>query len=259
MRMQKGRTSLALTAFCFGAAMGCLMSNPANAQVEVPPTTPLRLLTLSEALKDHGIDIAPASLIAALKNSDPYVRTLAAHKLAEDRVLEAIPLIESALAVETNPRARIGFAGALAEFKVPKGVEELQAICSDPKLPIAVNIESATYLQMAHLPIAVCADTILDSLSIEADASYRDSALYPLAAMYREVSPDKASRILSAIEALLKDPAQQPHVRLMASHALTQIGASSSIEALKDAILREEDPNMKSILQADLDILQKKQ
>jgi HEAT repeat protein len=259
MKSQKGKAILTWAALCFGAALACLGPNPADGQVVVPPATPLRLVTLAEALKDYGIDTAPPSLIAALKNSDPYVRSLAAHKLAEDRVLEAIPLIESALAAETNPRARYGFAGALAEFKDPKGVEQLQAICSDPKLPIAVNIESETYLQMAHLPIAACAETILNSLSIEADSPYRDSALYPLAGMYREAFPDQASRILAAIEALLKDPSQQPHVRLMASHTLAQIGAPTSAAALEAAITREQDPNMKASLQSDLNILQKKQ
>lgn len=267
MRSRKGKAILTAAVLRLGAAIICLGSIPANGQfldqdqvpVQVPPAAPLRLVTIAQALKDHGIDTTPDSLIAALKNSDPYVRSLAAHKLAEDRNLDAIPLIKNALAAETNPRARIGYAGALAAYKDPQGVEELQAICSDPKLPIAANIESATYLQMSRLPSAVCAETILDSLTNPGDASFRDSALYPLATMYREVPSDQANRILSAIEALLKDRAQQPNARLLASHVLVQIGAPSSIESLKAAVTGEPDATRKSALQADLDALQKKQ
>jgi HEAT repeat protein len=247
---------LALSALCLGTTF-CLGQSPADSKV-LPSTQP-RLLTLTEALRASGIDTAPASLIAALKNNDPYLRSLAAHKLAEDRIREAIPLIESALAAEANPRARIGLAGALAAFDDPKGVEQLQAICSDSTLPIAVTIESATYLEMAHFPSAACVDTILNALKIDSSAPDRDSAISVLAAIYREASPDQASRILVAIEGLLKDPAQQMNVHLMASHALAQIGASSSIGAFNVAILRERDPNMKAWIQADLDTLKKRQ
>jgi len=246
----------ALGLLAFGAAMTCLGSNPADGQVL--PSSQGRIITVAEALKDHGIDTAPASLIAALKNSDPYVRSLAANMLAQDRILEAVPLIESALTAETDPQARIGISGALSSLNDPKGAESLQAMCRDSKLPIRFIIESALHLQILRLPSGACVERLLDPLKIGNDASYRDSALYPLTAMYREVAPDQAGRILAVIEGLLKDPAQQMNVRLMASHALVQIGAPSSVEAFNTAILGEQDPNIKARIQADLDTLQKK-
>jgi hypothetical protein len=257
MKAQNCWAFLALSALCLCGVTFGLGQSPADSQVL--PSSPVRIITVAEALKDHGIDLAPASLIAALKNSDPYVRSLAANMLAQDRILEAIPQIESALAAETDPQASIGISGALSALNDPKGAKSLQATCMDSKLPIRFIIESASHLQLLHLPSGACADTILNALKVESNASYRDYALYPLAAMYREVPPDQARRILAAIEGLIKDPAQQMHVHLMASHALAQIGASSSIEALNAAILREHDPNVKARMQVDLDTLQKKQ
>jgi hypothetical protein len=68
----------------------------ANTQVNVQPKSS------RQALLELGIGVDPASLKAALKNQDPYIRSLAAMRLATDRITNAIPDIESALATETD-------------------------------------------------------------------------------------------------------------------------------------------------------------
>jgi HEAT repeat protein len=239
------------------AGLACF--GPKYATGQVVSSSASRLIPFEDALKSRGINTDPASLISALTSIDPVVRSMAANKLAEDRVAAAIPQMEAALSTEKDPQTRIGIAGALSVLNDPIGIESLQAMCTDPKLPTRFIIESASHLQIIRLPSGVCAETILSSLRIEGDAPYRASAVSILSAMYREVPPEQANRILSAIETLPKDRAQQLNVRLLASHALVQIGAPSSIEALRVAVTGEWDATMKSALQADLDTLQKKQ
>lgn len=255
MSFQIRRAIVAWGAISLCASFAALGQDAANEPLL--PSAPTRIITVAEALKDRGINRAPASLTAALRNSDPYVRSLAANMLAQDRDLEEVPQIEAALTVETDPQARIGISGALSSLHDPKGAESLWAMCTDPKLPIRFVIESASHLQLLRLPSGICADTIIDSLIIESDASYRDYALNSLPPMYKEVSPSQQARILAAVEGLLKDPAQQTNVRLAAGHALTQIGSLSSVDAFNAAILREKDANMKRWLQDDLNALRR--
>jgi hypothetical protein len=60
------------------------------------------LMPLSVALCEHGIDTSEPSLVAALKNSDPEARSLAAAELAENHDDLAKPAIENALSAETH-------------------------------------------------------------------------------------------------------------------------------------------------------------
>jgi len=55
------------------------------------------LVPFSVALCEHGIDTSEPSLIAALKNSDPEVRSLAAAELAEKHDDLVKPAIENSL------------------------------------------------------------------------------------------------------------------------------------------------------------------
>ena len=54
--------------------------------------------TFGELLKRHNIQLTQPALVDALRNADPEVRYLAAHKLAEDKAVETIPAIKDALA-----------------------------------------------------------------------------------------------------------------------------------------------------------------
>ncbi|MGA7860160.1 MAG: hypothetical protein WCA11_19645, partial [Terracidiphilus sp.] len=80
-----------------------LVATAANARAQDTGITLVRPRPLAEALRSHGVtDLSEKSLLAALKNSDPAVRSLAANKLAEDGYADAGPSIEAALTDEKN-------------------------------------------------------------------------------------------------------------------------------------------------------------
>ena len=65
-------------------------------------------------LLEHNIGLDPASLRAALKDADPMVRGAAATQLAQNKITEAIPDVEAALAAETDRMNKIRLMGSLA-------------------------------------------------------------------------------------------------------------------------------------------------
>ena len=212
----------------------------------------------SEELQSYGIELSQPSLLAALRNSNPRVRMLAAHQLQSDHDTDAIPAIESALSAEKDPRTGVGIATALSAFHDPKGTEYLQAMCADSTQPIRVVFEATQMLQLLDAPSGGCADAVLGSLNSANDRDYRDAVLSLLPDIYREVSHEQAVRILQATENLLSDTTQQPSVRLAAGHALAQIGLPSSVEVVQEAISRENDPVVRASFQSDLNMLEKK-
>ncbi|MGB6192165.1 MAG: hypothetical protein WBF42_06845, partial [Terracidiphilus sp.] len=103
---------------------------------------------------------------------------------------------------------------------------------------------------------AACADLILDS--VKRDADHRADLITLLPTMYRDASGDQANRILGVVQEMLNDNAQEPAVRLRASHALADIGSPNSVEVIQGAMLREGDLQMRSDFQSDLNALKKK-
>src|SRR5437867_11158825 len=64
--------------------------------------------TIGEGLRRHNVQVTRAALVEALKSSNSEVRWLAARKLAEDKVTDAIPLIIEVLEKDRNlPRNRL--------------------------------------------------------------------------------------------------------------------------------------------------------
>ncbi|RZU43082.1 hypothetical protein BDD14_4702 [Edaphobacter modestus] len=80
-------------------------------------------MPFSVTLCEPGVDASEPSLIAALKNSNPEVRSLAAAELAEKHEDLAKPAIENALSAETNTRARIDIAASLVSMSDPVGAK----------------------------------------------------------------------------------------------------------------------------------------
>ena len=105
-----------------------------------------------EELTSYGIELSEPSLLAALQNSNPRVRMLAAHQLQGDGDTDAIPAIQSALPAENDPRAGVGIATALSAMHDPKGTEYLQAMCADTTQPIRVVFEATQMLQLLDAP-----------------------------------------------------------------------------------------------------------
>src|SRR3954468_2358733 len=88
-------------------------------------------VSFQEALRKHKIGLTRPELIAALRNGDAEVRSLAAAQLVGDQVTEAIPEIAKTLRAETDGLARVNIAKSLALLGSREGTNTLKSICND--------------------------------------------------------------------------------------------------------------------------------
>lgn len=220
------------------------------------PRGPLE--SFSDALRARGIGTSEPSLVSALRNNDQTVRSLAALKLSEDHNFNAIPSIEAALKVESNPKARIAMSEALWGLHDPRGLPSLQAMCTDPTLSIYDLVEVVQHLNNDGASNSGCAAPVLKYFESSGRSSETNEvALSTFPALYKWASPPQAARIVNALQEMLAD--REAFVRIEASHALVQIKSRSSLPLLRDAASRETDPNVQSALKTDVNKLEKDQ
>jgi HEAT repeat protein len=205
------------------------------------------LIPFADSLHAQGIDTSRISLIAALRNSDPQVRSLAALQLAQDHDTKSVHVIENALKVEKDTEARITIAGALRSLHDPNGVAYLQTMCSDTSVSINVLVRVVQDLTRYSESTALCADRVLSFLDSHNDSDSKQQVLWTLAGLYPSASPNQADRIVRLLQDLLVD--QSSTVRMQAGDALVQIGSPSSMIALRSAISKEQDSQVRSHLQ----------
>jgi HEAT repeat protein len=217
----------------------------------------------ADILHAHGIDTSEPSLIAALNNSDPQLRSLAAAQLTHAHDFQARSAVEKALSTETNTQARIGMASALANIGDPVGARHLESMCSDATLPVEVIVRAEREVAMAHsdrpslTSPAKCANVILAAIETVSESYQRAELLTALASMVHEVPSDQASRMVADAQNLLQD--KDANTRMRASEALADMGSTASIEAIRNAIQNESNPTARAFQQRNLDTLQKLQ
>jgi HEAT repeat protein len=209
--------------------------------------------TLEEGLRSHGIsDLSEASLTAALKNVEPQIRILAASKLAEDHDAGALPAIEEALSRETNIDAQIGLAEALWALNDRNGIAHLQAMCGDTSISLPSMMAVVRALLIIRSSGSGCAETFLALMNSARDPGELGMAASLLPFIYTDSNRDQAQRIVDKLRTLLLDRRQQAIARIMCAGALAKIATPESVEAIRQAISREEDPNTKSAFESDL-------
>lgn len=244
--MKDFRSAVLASALASALALGIAPQIIAHANGS-PPTS------LADSLRSKGIDLSRPSLLAALRNSDPQVRGLAAMKLAENHDSEAVPAIKNALAVETSPSARIDFGLALWTIKDPDGIVTLRAMCSDASLSIDAIVEVVQELSMIHESSQPCASPVLAFLDSHRDSESRLRSLFALPDLYPWVTPRQAENILQMLVGMLTD--EDPAVRMQTAQSLVQIGMPSFEAPIRAQMLRETDPVVRSSLETSLDML----
>jgi HEAT repeats len=216
-----------------------------------------RLMPFSVALCEYGIDTSEPSLIAALKNSDPEVRSLAAAELAEKHDDAARPAIENALSAETNIRARIGIAASLMNMGDAVGTKILNGMCTDASLPVEDTVSVVQQIAMANHPTGICADVVLDAVEHASQDYERMDRITIFPLMYKNVSKEKAGRMVTDAQNLLES--QDVTARIRASQALAEMGSIASIDLIRTAIINEPNPDIRAWHQPNLDKLLKLQ
>lgn len=217
-----------------------------------PPQTP------ADVLRSKGIaDQSEPSLVAALTNSDPEIRNLAANTLAQYHLAEAAPAIESALSREQDPSAQIGLSEALWSLHDDKGEAHLHIMCTDSSLKFMTLVSIIDALKLTHLPTAVCTETFFAAFTRAKEPGEIAMGTTRLAALYRDATRDQQLRIITTLRLLLADKKQEPSVRLESSQALSEIGTPECAEAIRTAIAQEPNPDFRTFFEATLKGLEK--
>lgn len=215
------------------------------------------LQSFDDFLLERGIDLSTDSLVTALQNRDPEVRSNAALLLAQNQNVDAIAPIENALSRDPSPNVRIAMAQALWGLHDAKGLTYLQGMCTDASLSIYDVVEVVQQLALMGESGVTCIDPVLNYLHAESNSTDRlQVVISALPRLYRWGSSEQSARIVHILEDALQD--KDGAVRMQASHGLAQIKSYSSIEILQKIVLKEKDDVVRASLQADLDALQAK-
>lgn len=215
----------------------------------------VKLYRYGELLRKHGIELREPSLVRALENPNASVRYLAAMKLAEDKVGDAIPAIERALAREKVPRDRVNIALALALLGDERGGTELKKVCSDKTFVPEFQLYAVRYMFDLHVQkdddCLHATERVIESQN--ANIGDRVSAL-ELIYQFQGLTPDESRTVLKLVGECLRDA--EPVVRMAASQALTGLGDPAAVPYLESAIAKEQDENVRSVFEKDLKKLQ---
>jgi HEAT repeat protein len=194
-----------------------------------PPPNPTIVLW------QYGVSNTIPSLRVALNNEHFEVRSLAAGLLAEDKDLEAIPLIQDALAKETDPRVTLSMRQALTTLKAWQPAPLLMKTCNDPNVDHIARLEAAN--RLLDLGGNQCLSSVLDLLDQSTDPPSRELSLQYLRKL--SVAPPTAymPKLQAFLLAELRDPV--PMSRQYASDVLSLWGNQNAIPALEAAIAVE--------------------
>jgi HEAT repeat protein len=212
------------------------------------------LPTFGEILKRHNIQLTQSALVDALRNTDPEVRSLAAHKLAEDKAVETIPAIKDALASEKVPWTRMNIALALAGMGESIGFDTLEDNCKNKDTSADVRARSAEYLLRFNRDSMACLSGVLDLLKGGSNGDRIAAA--ELLPRYRNVSKEDSETVFTGLVEALHAPS--PAVRIAAGQGLADLGDARGIAELGRAIGGEQEQVVRSRLEEDLGILRNK-
>lgn len=234
-----------------GAAISMITINAIPQLTPTPPggegsSAPLRS---SDILSAKGIAISHTSLTAALHDKDPSIRTAAAVVLAQHKDSEAIPLVESALATESNPKTVVEMASVLMSLGDAVGTDRLTRICTDPSAPSRTVSYAVLHLSLRHSG-AKCIDELVRRLRNPSTSDNTVQLIPSLSSLSKLASPTQQTEILATLQKHLDD--KDPQTRIMASRAVVQTASPNSVDVINAALQRESDPVVRASMEADL-------
>jgi len=213
--------------------------------------------TFAHALKRHHVPLTRSALVAALQNSDPEVRGLAAAQLAEEKATDAVSAIAKALATERVPLTRVNIAFALAQLGNKTGVKALESACHESETVAGVRMTAAIYM-VNFLHTNACFADVLDVLdSHDDDQTGNRMQALSLAPSFKGLSEDESQRLLAATINNLRDTTAS--VRIVASDALVRLGDASAVPQLQEAVTVEQDEVVRNALEDALQRLLQQQ
>ena len=241
-------------------ALGAGFSNAAQGGMNdcYPSLVEGRLPTFDEVLQMHGVQLTVPALVQALKSTDPEVRSLAAAKLQQDNVGEAVPAIRDALRTEQIPVIRVNLATSLARFGEAEGFDSLIDVCLNPDMPPYLKARSTGLMLDLKREDKTCRDALIEALQSGEGGSFFLTEAVSLLLKFHDLplEPEQSQEIFQSVARALSRPESTDSMRLAASKAIGMIGNSAAIPYLQSAIDREKVSSIRSSMQEVLSRLQ---
>jgi HEAT repeat protein len=188
--------------------------------------------TFSDGLTRHNIALTEPALIAALRNPDGEVRSLAAAQLASMDDHPALKEIIRAFQDERDPQVQVNLAGASTWLGSRLGLQQLETMCQDINVPSIARLDAARYVSNKSQP--TCFSAVRDVARTDQDPSVRVQAI--LAAVSYRGQAEGAEAL--AVQALAD---VDPSVRITAADTLRWMRATNAIVPLNHALGSEGD------------------
>ena len=202
-------------------------------------TPPPPVETFADGLARHHIALTEAALIAALRDPDGEVRSLAAAQLAAMDDHPALTAILSAMETEIDLQVQVNLAGAATWLDSRRALDRLQLLCQNLNVPSTARLDAARYVSNKNLP--TCYSSVEQIEQDAQSASIRILALE--AAMDYRGQGDRAQAL--AVSALTD---RDPTVRIAATEVLKSMHATGAVDAMRRAMQTEGDDTVREHL-----------
>jgi HEAT repeat protein len=233
---------------------GALLLAGAGARGQVAPLAPRWLAgtppppveTFAAGLERHNIPLTEPALLAALRDPDGEVRSLAAAQLAAMDDHPALKEIVRAIQDERDPQVQVNLAGAGSWLGSRLAIEQLETSCRDVNVPSMARLDAARYISNKQL--ATCFPAVREIAQNEQDADVRVQAVMA-AVSYRGQADGARVVAVRALNDL--DPA----VRIAGADALRSLRATTEIGPLQIALQSEGDETTREHLRESARVL----
>src|ERR1700733_1845036 len=231
----QARRLLSITILMTGAL---LLAATSEAPAQVTPlaprwlagTPPPSVETFASGLERHNVPLTESALLAALRDPDGEVRSLAAAQLAAMDDHQAVKEIVRAIQDERDPQVQVNLAGAGSWLGSRLAIEQLETSCRDINVPSTARLDAARYV--SHKQLATCFPAVREIAQNDQDADVRVQAV--MAALSYRGEADGARMV--AVRALND---LDPGVRIAGADALRSLRATTEIGALQNALQSE--------------------
>lgn len=209
-------------------------------------TPPPLVETFAAGLERHQIPLTEPALLAALRDPDGEVRSLAAAQLAATDDRAALKELVRAFQDERDPQVQVNLAGAASWLGSRLAIEQLQTSCQDINVPSTARLDAARYVSNKQL--ATCFPAVREIARNDQDPTVRVQAI--LAAVAYRGQAEGSQKI--AVRAL-KDI--DPTVRIAGADALRSLHAADAVGALESALQNEGDETAREHLRGAIRVL----
>jgi HEAT repeat protein len=236
-------------------AAALLAATSTGAAAQVTPLAPRWLAgtppppveTFAAGLERHHIPLNEQALIAALRDPDGEVRSLAAAQLAAMDDHASLKNILRAIQDERDPQVQVNLAGASTWLGSRVGLEQLERMCADINVPSATRLDAARYV--SNKSQSTCFSAVKEIARTEQDPDMRVLAIIAAASYRGQAEGAQAVAVYALADV-------DPSVRIAAADALRSLRATNAIGALNRTLETEGDETAREHLRESIRVLQ---